>query len=84
MATKADNEREWRRMLDEHASHTMHGVISICSDLIANSRAGELVDGRPTVEIHGPDGVWRRYLVRLTEAPKPLPFDPADLQGLRR
>lgn len=58
---------EWRKSTDAHAAHTMHGVVSYCCDLIANSRAGPLMGGSITIEIEGPDGVWRRYYVRLTE-----------------
>lgn len=63
-----DDERQWKKALDAHAAHTMHGVITHCVDLIANSRPGPLYGGLPTIEIEGPDGVWRRYYVRLTEA----------------
>lgn len=61
------DEREWQRALDAHAAHTMHGIITHATELIANSRPGPLVGDRPTVEIQGPDGEWRRYYVRLTE-----------------
>lgn len=62
-------EREWRKALDAHAAHTMHGIISHGAELIANSRLSPLMGGLPTVEIEGPDGEWRRYYVRLTEVP---------------
>jgi hypothetical protein len=62
-----DAERQWRKVLDGHAAHTMHGIITHGTDLIANSRPAPLMGGLPTVEIEGPDGTWRRYYVRLTE-----------------
>jgi hypothetical protein len=83
MATKpsAADDRKWQQAVDCH-------VLSILSSAVNGSPGHGVVvaddlDGRPTLEIMGPDGVWRRYLVRLTEAPKPLPFDPADLQAMR-
>jgi hypothetical protein len=63
------DDRTRQRVLDDHAAHVMHGVVSYCCDLIANRRAGPLMGDRPTIEIEGPDGEWRRYYVRLTEVP---------------
>jgi hypothetical protein len=82
MAAKPDPEREWKKSLDAHAAHTMHGVITHCADLIANSRPGPLLGGLPTVEIQGPDGEWRRYYVRLTEAARHAPLDPRHLGAM--
>ena len=67
MPVLTNPDRDYRKAMDEHARHVMHGVISYCCDPIANSRAGPLIGGGPTIEIEGPDGVWRRYFVRLTE-----------------
>lgn len=83
--TKADQERadrEWRRLLGEHAAHVMHGVITHGAELIANSRAAALLGG-PTIEIEGPDGEWRRYYVRLTEVPR-CPCNDPDCPGQRK
>jgi len=57
-------ERQWRRALDDHA----HAVLGKVLDgeggcLVVADNLGD----RPTVEIQGPDGEWRRYYVRLTE-----------------
>lgn len=83
-APKPDPEREWRKVLDAHAAHTLHGVIThAAGELIANAAPGPLVDGRPSIDVQGPDGVWRRYLVRLTEAPVHAPLDPAHLRAVR-
>lgn len=49
--TKDNPDREWRKVLDAHAAHTMHGLITHCCDLIANSRPAPLMGGLPTVEI---------------------------------
>lgn len=79
----ADPEREWRKSLDAHAAHTMHGVIThAAGHLIANAEAGPLLGGLPTIEIEGPDGEWRRYYVRLTEAARHAPLEPAHLGAL--
>ena len=63
----ASEEREWQKLLGEHAAHVLHGVITHGAELIGNSRAAPLMGGLPTIEIEGPDGEWRRYYVRLTE-----------------
>lgn len=74
----------WRKAVTDHAYHTMHGAIThAAGDLIANARPGPLVDGRPSIEIQGPDGEWRAYIVRLTEAPVHAPLDPAHLGAMR-
>lgn len=83
MAAKPNPEREWKKVLDAHAHHTMHGVITHCCDLIANSRMGPLLGGLPTIEIQGPDGEWRRYYVRLTEAAAHEPLEPGHARQLR-
>lgn len=83
MTAKPDLEREWRKILDAHAAHVLHGVITHGTDLIANSRPGPLVDGRPSLEVEGPDGEWRRYLLRLTEAPAHAPLEAAHLRAMR-
>lgn len=64
--TRADQERadrEWRRVLDEHA----HALFQNAIGQPAGVRSLAPLGGRPAVEIQGPDGEWRRYYVRLTE-----------------
>ena len=88
MAAKSDLEREWRKALDAHAAATLATVIdrgagTEWAGQVTTARPGPLVDGRPSVEIQGIDGEWRRYLLRLTEAPVHAPLDPAMLQAMR-
>lgn len=74
----------WRKAVTDHAYHTMHGVIThAAGHPIANAEPAPLVDGRPAIDIQVPDGTWRRYLVRLTEAPVHAPLDPAHLGAMR-
>lgn len=58
---------QWRRSIADHANHTLHGVLTHGVELIGNTRHSPLVGGRPTLDVQGPDGEWRRYYVRLTE-----------------
>lgn len=56
-------EREWQRVLDDHAAAVFRNAIGQPPGV----RTATDLGGRPTVEIEGPDGEWRRYYVRLTE-----------------
>lgn len=81
-APKPDPEREWRKVLDAHAAQLLADVLA-WDHQIAGVNPGPLVDGRPSVDIQGPDGEWRRYLVRLTEAPVHAPLDPRHLGAMQ-
>lgn len=76
-------EREWRKALDAHAAQAMADLIAGGCEGLPFAAPGPLVDGRPSVDIRGPDGEWRRYLVRLTEAPTHAPFDATQWRALR-
>jgi hypothetical protein len=69
--SKPDPDRAWQQALDVHA----HSIISAALDQpdAAGVVLGDDLGGRPTVEILGPDGVWRRYYVRLTPTGTVLP-----------
>lgn len=60
-------EREWRKALDEHAHAVMARRLDDGEGAIVSA---DPLGDRPTVEIQGPDGEWRRYYVRLTQVPE--------------
>lgn len=69
MTTKAEVaavEREWRKATDDSAYTILQRALDVASAGGGLLLADSLGD-RPTVEIRGPDGEWRRYYVRLTE-----------------
>lgn len=80
-APKPDPEREWKKALEAHACAVVADVFA-WDHQVRGANPGPLVDGRPSIDIQGPDGEWRRYLVRLTEAPHHAPLDPAHFRAL--
>lgn len=80
---KPDPERAWQQALDAHAHALLGAVAREASDYRADVRGGDDLGGRPTVEICGPDGEWRRYYVRLTAANPGPPISPEHLQAMR-
>lgn len=83
MPAKPDPEREWRKSLEAHAHAVVAELHSHAGGVMPAFAPGPLLGGLPTVEIQGPDGEWRRYYVRLTEAARHAPLDPAHLQAMR-
>jgi len=59
------DERAWQQVLDAHAHTALDAAFQAgVEGLIVPS---DPIGGRPTIEVCGPDGTWRRYYVRLTE-----------------
>jgi len=63
---------EWRKALAEHAATVVYAAFDNADRVMPAEHA----DTGLTIEILGPDFVWRRYYVRLTPAG---PYDPVVL-----
>lgn len=61
-------------MLDAHANTQLAAALHYASPYCPHMRPASDLGGLPTVEIQGPDGEWRRYYVRLTEAAQHAPL----------
>lgn len=63
----AKDARAWRRITDDHAATVVRAAINAAVVAGVQHIDGSPDEGGHVVAVEGPDGVWRRYFLRLTE-----------------